>query len=139
MIRTATVDDIPEIVSLGRAFHAASHWAGVVDFDDEWLAENAANWIASDNADVFLSEGGLLIMVACPLHFFREVVAQELTFWAIDGLGNELRQAGEEWARSKGARVVLMGAHEPGKPEVMARWYRMGGYAPFGHSFAKVL
>lgn len=125
-----------EVVAAAKAFHARSHWADMVAFDHDHATRQFRAIIKSDMGAIFLAPGGgLLMMVACPLHFSPEIVAQELSFCGPHG--NALREAGEEWARQIGARIVLMGAEEATQTDVVSRWYRFGGYKPFGRSFVR--
>lgn len=138
LIRRATEADLPAIVEFGRDFYAASHWASIADYDPERTAGTLRSLIERQDTALFISPRGLIGMVLLPLWCGDVLTAQEFIFWAGDGQGAALRRAAEAWADEHGARVVVMGAHEPGDMDRIEKFYRRNGYAPHGRSFRKV-
>jgi len=140
MIRRATLDDVGFAADIGEHMFVKSHWADITKYDKQRTKEALERIIGRDDAAVFVSDGGVLIVIEVPLFFADLNTVQELFFWALDGSGDDLRRAAESWARARGSVVpVVMGAHEPGDMEKIERWYRRAGYTPHGRTFRKVL
>jgi hypothetical protein len=137
VIREATVADLGHIVSLVAAFHAEPRWPEPIQFNARHFRATA--WRLIGSGVILLSERGLLGLTVSPsLYNHHVLICSELFFWAPDGRGDELRRAGEAWAKSR-ASLLIMSAHEPGPAERIANWYRRAGYAPIGRQFAKVV
>lgn len=140
MIRPATEADIDHAAQLGRQMFERSHWRDLTAYDEVRVKATLATLIERDDAGVFVSSGGVMVLIIVPLWFSGLLTVQELFFWAVDGSGDALRRAGEAWAKQAGAVVpVIMGAHEPGDMEKIDRWYRRAGYEPHGRTYRKVL
>lgn len=140
VVRAGRETDVAALVALGRRFYDRSHWRGVARFDAARAEASVRGWIAADDTAVFVSDDvrDALALILAPTYFSEDPVALEIAFWATGGRGDALRREGEAWARERGARACLMGAHEPGPTERIGRWYARGGYVPFGHSHIKV-
>lgn len=140
MIRRAGLEDVEFAVSLCEEIYPATHWAGLADFDRDRVRSTIIHLVQRDDAAVFLSRRGLIVVIVVP-HWFADLnTVQELFFWALDGSGDRLRREAETWARGLGAAVpIVMGAHEPGDMEKTERWYRRAGYEPHGRTYRKVL
>lgn len=140
MIRRATLDDMELAVELGRDMFGKSHWNDLTTYDAGLVRATLERLIEQDDAAVFVSDRGILILIVVPLWFSGLPTVHELFFWALDGSGDALRRAGEAWAREVGAVVpVIMGAHEPGDMDRLDCWYRRAGYVPHGRTYRKVL
>lgn len=138
-IHAATKADIPLLAELGRAFHAHSHWAMAVPFNEVVFLSNVSAWMSSERFLVLVSRRGFIVVGIVPLYFSGESAAMDVVFYCEDGAGTALRDAAEAWALDCGVQPILMGCHEMDKAEAVSRWYQTAGYEPFGRSFLKVL
>lgn len=126
MIRTATVDDLPEIVSLGAEFLAAGHW-GVVGLDKEAFADFAQRLIAG--GVILLSDHGMLGGMVQPLYFQPSVVLGSELFWWGPKEGRELRRAFEDWCQERGASFVQFSGLVNDRTPLIDRLFERAGYA----------
>lgn len=136
-VRKATADDISTVVEWGRKFHAYSPWSKRVPINDADWEATVANLIASEDAAVYLSDGGFCGGLIFPMYFnsgFR--IAQEL-FWFADHDGTELRQAFESWARDCGAQAIQMSCIADEREKAVRRLFRKAGYAATETSLMK--
>ena len=141
VVRPARESDAAALVELGRRFHRWSHWKDVAGFDSAKAEASVRGWIASPEIAVFVSDpvADAIALMLGPPYFSDDPVVLEIAFWAAGGRGDALRRAGEAWARDRGAKACIMGAHEPGETGRIGRWYARCGYVPFGHTHMKVL
>lgn len=139
MIRRAGPEDAATVEAICARCYPGSHWVGVAEYSAEATRRNIEALAGNDDAAVFYSDGGAIAVVATPLWFSETPAVSELFFWALDAAGTALRHAAEQWAAEKSIRVVLMGAHEPGRMAAVDVWYRRGGYVPHGRTYRKVL
>ncbi len=106
MIRKATLDDIPKVVGFGAKFHAQAQQP--FPFNREASEQFASALIANDNAEVFISDHGMIGGVLTPAYCAPNwIMAVELAWWAEKG-GIKLLKTFEDWARKKGANEVRM-------------------------------
>ncbi len=102
-MRRATEADLPDLVSMGRAFHEAVQpaWplseAGLAGtlralMQGGYVARTDGGFIAGVLQGNPIAEGWL--------------VAKEFLWWAEDGQGMALRRGFREWARENGAQEV---------------------------------
>lgn len=143
MIREATVDDIPALLVMCRRFHEASPY-GERDFVDADAARTLEGLLTLGRAAIFVcDEGeicGMMGVAASPTMFDHQLeIVQETFWWCQGGDAQGLRQAGEEWARDRGAALFSMACLENDRAETMARLYRRSGYAPVERHFIKAL
>jgi len=132
VIREAGPDDLGHVVEIGRAFHAVSLWAELVPFDEGSFAASAADLIGRDSAVILLSDAGFLGLTKVGLYFNRAVaVTAELFFWAPDGMGDDLRRAGERGAGG----LLVMNAH--GGDDRAGRWYARHNYRQLESTYLK--
>lgn len=137
--REATLSDVPNIVAIGRRFHAISPWS-----DQPFCGERTANTIISlmdaPNGVVFYNGHGILGGVVSQALFGSGIYAQEL-FWFADKGGRDLIQAFEEWAKTQGAKGVIMLnlTLDPRTDKLMDRMYKRKGYAMRERSYYKDL
>lgn len=125
-MRQATVEDIPRIVELGRAFHAASPWRDVA-YDADATANTVAGAITGPGV-VFLTENGMIGGIVSPLWFNPAVkVGIEMFWWAPTG-GRALREAFEQWAKSEGATMIQFSALADENLERVDRIYSRSGF-----------
>ncbi len=123
MIRTATLTDIPDLVDMGRKFHAAGRLPG--EYTEEATARFLEGLIAGGG--VFRSDAGMIGGALAPAYFDPSyVMAVELFWWAEDGQGRRLLRKFEEWAGDAGASEVRMTtlASLPNAERVLGGKYR---------------
>lgn len=143
MIRHATAGDIPQIVVLGRRFHAASPYSNLA-YDAGKVAETVTHLMETGVVVVCDQDGikGVAAAMKGAIWFTSgQTSAQEL-FWYAEDCGREshgLREALEAWAKSEGCAGFSMVCLENPKAPTLARLYRMGGYRSTEHHFLKVL
>lgn len=105
MIRRASIDDMPLILEMGRAFHRYSPY-GDLAFDEPGVTAVVAKVL--ETGAIFVSERGMIGGVLLPLWFSpARRTAVEMFWWAEDGQGQALRGAFEGWAAENGALVQL--------------------------------
>ncbi len=125
MIRQATVDDVQTAVEMGARFHAYSPWRDI-PYDRTAMAGVMASLI--EQGGLFLTDDGFIGGVVSPAYFSPScVIATELFWYAPSGDGG-LRQAFEDWARSKGAYGVQCSALSDEHLPAVTRIYRRAGY-----------
>jgi len=130
MIRPATVEDVPRLVELGRAFLRTPPYAGLFADAPDVLATliqtlitgPASTVLVIDQADLVVGAIGLLV---APHFASGEALASEV-FWYMDpqyrGAGVRLLRAGEHWAAASGAVGVAMVAPDDRLGAVYERW-----------------
>jgi GNAT superfamily N-acetyltransferase len=144
MIRKATAEDLPELLRMGKAFHAVTGVAEAIPLDEPTLERTFAQLIESGVILVIEEGGGLVGATGALLHphYFNasHITGQEL-FWWIDpdhrGRGSELLNALEAWVKDQGAHSFVMITLEALEPERVGLIYRRRGYRPVEHSYLK--
>jgi len=135
VIRQATAEDIEFVVDLIREFDGLKLWPDPLRLNEDDFRQTVRGLIGQ--GVIFLSERGFIALTVYPsLYNYSVRIASEMSFYAPDGRGDELRRAAEAWAAER-ADILVMGGHEPGPIERIARWYRRKGYAPTARLFAK--
>lgn len=125
MIREATADDLPKIVTLGRRFHEAAKLPGA--FMPAVFWGFCEYLLSEENGIIFVSPKGMIgglkspVMWNCTYH-----IARESFWWAEDGLGQELLDAYEEWADD--ADQIRMSLMSSLRPDAVARILSGRGY-----------
>jgi hypothetical protein len=129
MIRQATMDDIEDVLEWGRKFHAYSPWGKRVPINEpDWRA-TVTNLLQSDEAAVFVSDGGFCGGLIFPMYFNHDFrIAQEF-FWFADHDGTALREAFESWAKDHGASAIQMSCIADDREKAVRRLFRQSGYA----------
>lgn len=101
-MRTATADDIPALVAMGKRFHAQSRQP--MRYDEAAIAALLGKMAGS----VFMHEHGCIGGVLAPAYCDPQwIMAVELFWWA-DRDGLQLLRAFEEWAVESGANEIRM-------------------------------
>lgn len=119
--RLATLDDMVDILRMGRAFCKALN----ENFDRQSVAEHVEWLITEEICTVFVCEDdelgvvGMVSGVIIPVYFDNaRVQATEMWWWVEDkarrlGVGTALIDALESWAKAQGAlRLSMMIMHE---------------------------
>lgn len=147
MIRTATIDDIPQIVELGVRLHAESSYSHI-SFDKEKVA-GLMKMLIEKIGVVFVADrdgeimGGIAGAVT-EEWFSREKLAFDYSFFiAPEHRGGmtaiRLMAAFEEWGKSLGAKRISMGITTGIHVDATAKMYQSLGFAYAGPLFSKEL
>ncbi len=124
-MRRATVEDIPAIVEMGRAFHSYSPW-NHVPYDDDATGLFAANVI--QNGVIFLTDEGMCGGVITPFYFAPSFKLAVEMFWWAPKHGRGLRKAFEAWAQENGATAVQFSALSDKRSEAVNAVYTRAGF-----------
>ena len=134
MVRPATPDDVPALVTLGAQFHASTPYGALVPWNAAHVAAVTTALVAGERSTVLVAgrDGapvGMLALALYPHPVSGEVVASELVWFvapAHRGVGVRLLRAGEAWAQAQGATVMQMVAPS----EDVGQMYARLGYTP---------
>ncbi len=114
-LRVATLDDVPQLVAMGRRFLAASHYRHVLAENPAQMGALATRLITQEDGDVLVLDRGDLVgmlgllVFAHPLSGCR--VTSELFWWVepeVRGDGVKLLKAGERWAIAQHSEQLHM-------------------------------
>ena len=138
MIRQAVIEDMPEILEMGKAFAGSLG----IPFDEQTAVKTAGELINSADGVLLIDDGAMAGALAYPLFFNQHIkVAQEL-FWWVDkekrsnGIGIQILDALELWAESIGAsQLTMLAMHN--SPTYVDNIYLANGYTPFERTFVK--
>ena len=139
MIREAKSSDFPELLRMGRGF---SESLGI-PLDDVSALDMAERLIDSDDAVLLIGDGVMAGALAYPLYFNKNVVIGQELFWWVDkdkrgnGVGRDILDALEQWAKSVGASQLTMLAMQDTSPDFVDQVYLHNGYKPFENAFVK--
>lgn len=147
-IRLATVDDLPAILKMAKAFLEATPYGRLFHTQPENLAvlatlvfnfgERAAILLAVDELGPF----GMLVIIAAPHPINQQLYADELVWWVdptyrgVRRAGPSLLRAAEDWARERNCYMVKMVAPIGSS---VGRFYEKLGYSAIETAYAKVL
>lgn len=126
MMRRATLEDIPDLVDMGRKFHAAKQ--NLYPFvSDDTIAFFAG---VIESGAVFRSDSGFIAGTAAGAPSNQSYkTAYELFWWSESrGEGRRLRQAFEEWAQSVGCKDVVFS--HPEDERIVNKMLIRAGYVP---------
>ena len=143
MIRPATIEDIPQIVSMGRAFLSSTPYREALVENIDQIAATSRFLIESDQGVIFVVDeqdglSGMIGMLLFRHHFSGELVAGELVWWMDHehrGTGVRLLKQAEQWAARNGAQRIQMIAPN----EDVGRIYQRLGYAPIETAYQRTL
>lgn len=138
MIRPATLDDIPALLEMGKAFADEAGVTARVGWDDDDVANLLEGLILSADGIVLLSERGMIggYVAAHPFNTACRMFVE--LFWRDPGgEGLALLRAAENAARERGAGKSVMVAMDD--MERTRRLYGRIGYAPVEVQFMKEL
>jgi hypothetical protein len=138
MIYEATEADIPALIEVGKAFHAASN--NHIPLCLDTLETTLRNLIASPDGVVLMTDKGSATGALLHPAWFNAAhrTGMELFWWAPAGDGLALFEVLEEWARANDAGSFGMVALEALRPDAVGALYRRRGYRPVEHSYVKV-
>lgn len=136
IVRSATADDIPTLVSMGKAFLEETGLT-FFSFDPETMTASFQGLLATPTAVVLVAEregiviGGTGATTTTTLFNHSELLAQEL-FWYVrpadrGSAGMPLFLALRQWARRAGAHAFSVAAMAS-SPTGVERFYRRAGF-----------
>lgn len=134
MIRTATPDDLPEILDLGAQFLAVGPYAWV-PLDRDAFAEFVLKLL--DQGVIFLSDDGMIAGCLSPFYFNPSVVMAAELFWFARSEGRALRQALEDWAKEQGCVALTCSGLANEREPTIRRLYGRAGYDVTEVAFVK--
>lgn len=127
----ATEADVSMIVELALEAHKGSVWEEFADAKPEDIAATARMLMARDDAAVFVSERGVLMLALVPVWFNHAVkIAHEIFFYATKG-GDALRREGQRWAAGN---LMTISRHERTDPR-LEKLLSRAGLVPIEHTF----
>lgn len=145
MIRSATIEDLPALIELGRLFHAESGLRDTVVFDQESFSDTATALMSSGFLLV-ADKGGLCGMAGALIYPMwmnkSHKIAQEM-FWYVDKKHRGGMTAGklffalEKACRKAGADTMMMMHLESLTPSEVSQMYLKNGYSPVEHNYIK--
>jgi len=133
-MRQAQKEDIPRLVEMLRAFHAASNQSA--GYDDKAIAALISTMIDADTACILTSDAGLIGGMLNPAYCDpRWIMAVEMFWWA-KGDGMTLLRGFEQWAGINGANEIRMTTlcNLPRADALL----KHSGYTPSEISYSKV-
>jgi hypothetical protein len=136
MIRQATLEDIPALLVMGKAFADEAGVTARVGWDNDSVAEMLEGLILSDDGIVLVSDKGMIGGFVAPHPFNRNARLFSELFWrAEDGNGLALLAEAERLASERGASRSVMVAMDG--MERTQRLYGRLGYTLCETSFIK--
>jgi GNAT superfamily N-acetyltransferase len=140
-VRRATVEDVPEMVSIGAAILRGEMAAHAVVSDPNKMTDYVAKFVGPDNAVAFVFEQdgailGFILAFVAESELGHETVGKKCS-WLMKhkGHGAALMRAAEAWAASKGAAKWYATLPDPMPRPVMKKL----GYKPIETVYEKVL
>lgn len=145
-VRTATLEDIPTLVELGRALHAESPRYSMLSYNPKKVGQVALLVIQQGGTLVAVKDETIIGFIAgyvCAHWFGDDLMASDYSFY----IKPEHRCTGrtallllkrfEEWAISKGALDVVPGSTTMINTEGTATFFEKLGYTRSGIGFFK--
>jgi GNAT superfamily N-acetyltransferase len=133
------------VLSMGRAFYAATHYAAMAPYDPITVA-GLVDFLASDGLILVAEHEGSLVgmvgLIVSPFHFNHAIKgAHEVMWWVAPnaqgaGIGRALLEEIEPACRAKGCAYIQM-IHLANSPPQAAALYQRLGYEPTESSFTK--
>lgn len=145
MIREARLEDIPNILHMGRAFFEENNWPAGVEFSADTLEATLISLIQGDSGKIFIDSDylGAVGGMTYPFYFTGQLAGCEFFWWvspeARGGLGLQLFKHLEQWFKQKGATTSTMIALESSSPDKVGNFYEKQGYKLMEHHYMRVL
>jgi GNAT superfamily N-acetyltransferase len=149
VIRRAEARDLPQMVEMGRAFHAEAGWPGLIEWDDAGAHASLAAMLDSEQSVMLVADDGervcaMAAAVVCDVWFSPGQRSGQEWFWYVrpdarKGVGVLLLDALERAVKAKGAATFTMLAVSGLRAEALARVYRRRGYRPAEQTFMRRL
>ena len=138
MIRQATLDDIPAIISLGFDMRNESRYRAL-GYNYAKTAETLAIFIKKDFGFVVVDDQlrGFMIAICQPAWFSDDLVASEYCLYVAPehrggSLGVRLIKSYKEWAQGMGAKLVDAGISTTIHPDRTKKIYEAAGFQAIG-------
>lgn len=137
MIRAATLDDIPAVLVMGKAFADEAGVTAKVGWDDDTVTVLLTHLVESPDGVLFVGDNGMIGGLVFPHPFSGKLVFQELFWRAHGGEGLKLLKVAEDYAASRGAeRSIMIGIDT--MPSI-DRLYARLNYEPMERLYSKEL
>lgn len=144
-VRTAILDDLPDILDMGAALHAESPRYAALSYNAAKVEARARDVIPGGGALVAEMNGKIIGMIAgfvCEHWFSDDKIASDYTFYVKPehrgGRAALLLVRGfEGWAYLNGAKDIVPGTSTLINAEGTARFYEKLGYERSGYGFFK--
>lgn len=146
-IRFATLDDIPDMVHIGKAYYDWSAESSLVEYDVPSVSKYVQQAILRPDqiALVATIDGkvvGGIIGVFGPMYINNKVVVlKETAFYVMPehrgATGKALIKGFEDVAKTHNVSLVYLGAHVKANQKVMERYYNKQGYSKLDAVFVK--
>lgn len=145
-IRTATLDDVPALVAIGRMLHAESPRYAGMNYDGDKVARLAEMSIPGGGVFVAVRGGTIVGVIAgfvVPHWFGDTLLASDYTFYIVPECRAQgrtamrLLHALEKWAAEQGARDIVPGTSTMINAEGTLRFYEHQGYERIGYAVSK--
>ena len=139
MIRRATIEDVPAMIDGAGRIARLSEFQKVT-IDPETVARVAAGLTEQPNTIALVAERDRQLVGVIGLHLYAHLMsgalhAAQVCWWVDldhrDGLGIQLLEAGEQWARDRGVEQLQMIA----PTARYAPLFERRGYRAVGHVF----
>lgn len=138
-LRIATIDDMDELMGMALKFAKASNYADYVEEDK--IRAFIEQLVLSDVPEVLmlLHEGqGMLAAMAQPFIFGKPMLATEICWWVepdarTKGVGKELMEAYEFWAKKLGCTMLTMSCLD----DLLGKYYEKNGYSLYERVYFK--
>lgn len=148
MIRPATLDDLPTIARLGRAFFDQAGWSDVLEYDEADCKASLRAFMASGLAIILVADEGEIVGmtggIVCPVYFKSDHLSGEELFWWVSDkapqtTGIKLLVALENAAKERGCKTWQMKSLARLNGDRMGKLYERRGYRASENSFIKRL
>ena len=146
MIRTATPEDVPQIVELASRSLVEGPYSSMFADDPNKTAAIAAQLLAQPNSEILVAdEGGKLVGLFAftigPNYYSGQVGATEMIWYVSPegrpgGNGMKLKWEAENKAKEMGAQYMALGAPTP---ETEAMYAHLSGYRKVETMFLRAL
>lgn len=144
MIRLATIEDMPELLRMGKSFFDASGYGNVTCFNS-LDAENLLITLIENECVLTDGKNGMIGFVVFPLFFNSTYKLSQELFWWVDKnerkgrLGISLLKAAEKKSKEKGADSMIMLSINDLDGNKINRIYEATGYSRQEQSYMRSL
>jgi hypothetical protein len=137
-VRHARVDDIPDMVELGRRF-AAMSVNSRIGYDEIAVEALFGHMIANPMTCLLTNGTGIFGGYVAPVFFNPNSLIADEMFWYAESGGMDLLNAFEAWARDMGAARITLSCMENEKIAPMLKLYKRKGYDSVERKMVKVM
>lgn len=138
MIRKATIEDYSAVFAMAKKFAEESPYKDLCTITR--LRSVVLDCLLSPDRVVFMNEHGMIAGMYTVFIYGSDLNAVELAWWVdpehrTSGLGKELIQAFEDWAKDNGCKMVTMISLD----DDLGKYYEKRGYKLNERAYLKVL